>query len=279
MQKKRYLRKTAGYAVLYAFVGLALAWALLPIVWMVLSSLKTEAGMFSLPPKFVFTPTFDTYFHMFSDRGNFTNYLTNSAIASILSTTISLVLGTLGGYALARGKFKREKDISFWIISTRMAPIAAVILPLYLMFSKMGLIGTMSGLVFAYTTFNLPFALWMMMTFFKEVPIALEEAAMIDGCSKFQAFYKVSLAPATPGLVATGILCLMFSWNDFAFASVFSGHDTQTIPVAASLLITQQGIAWGQAMATGTVIITPMLIAGLAVRKYLVSGLSMGAVK
>jgi multiple sugar transport system permease protein len=134
-------------------------------------------------------------------------------------------------------------------------------------------------LIFAYTTFNFPFALWMMMIFFKEVPEALEKAAMIDGCSKLQAFWKIAIPTATPGLVATGILCLMFAWNDFMFASIFSGHSTQTIPVAASILITQQGIAWGQAMAIGTVIITPMVIAGLAVRQYLVQGLSMGAVK
>jgi multiple sugar transport system permease protein len=276
MKSKKHM---IGYIILYGFVAISLVWALLPIVWMVLSSLKTEAGMFSLPPKFIFKPTFQTYIQMFSDQGNFTHYLLNSLIASLISTLISLVLGTLGGFAMARGNFKQEKAISFWIISTRMAPIAAVILPLYLMFAKLGLIGTMTGLIFAYTTFNLPFALWMMITFFKEVPVDLEEAAMIDGCSKFQAFWKIALPPAAPGLVATGILCLMFAWNDFAFASVFTGEATQTIPVAASLLITQQGIAWGQAMATGTVIITPMLIAGLAVRKYLVRGLSMGAVK
>ncbi|OQM44722.1 sugar ABC transporter permease [Anoxybacillus sp. UARK-01] len=267
------------YTSLYTVMILALIWALLPIIWMVMSSVKTEAGMFSMPPKFFFKPDFGTFKFMFSEKGNFVHYLANSLIASIASTAISLILGTLGGYALARGNFKNKKGISFWIISTRMAPVPAVILPLYLMFAQFGLIGKMSGLIFAYTTFNLPFALWMMMVFFKEVPAALEEAAMIDGCSRFQAFWRIALPPAAPGLVATGILCLMFSWNDFMFASVFSGHDTQTIPVAASLLITQTGVAWGQAMATGTVIITPMVIAGLAVRKYLVQGLSMGAVK
>jgi multiple sugar transport system permease protein len=273
------VRKIAMYLVMYFIVGLALLWALLPVLWMFLSSLKTQAGMFSMPPKFIFKPNFDTFAYMFSERGGFTHFLINSVIASGVSTGISLVLGTLGGFALARRKFKGEKHISFWIISTRMAPIPAVLLPLYLMFSKLGLIGTMTGLIFAYTTFNLPFALWMMMIFFKEVPVALEEAAMIDGCSRFQAFWRVVIPPAAPGLVATGILCLMFAWNDFLFASVISGHENQTVPVAASLLITQQGIAWGQAMATGTVIITPMVIAGLIVRRYLVRGLSMGAVK
>ncbi|ANX13765.1 sugar ABC transporter permease [Fictibacillus arsenicus] len=272
-------KKTLVNTVLYTLVILSLIWALLPIVWMVLSSLKTQAGMFTMPPKFFFEPNFDTFKYMFSAEGNFLKFLTNSVIAAVSSTGISLILGSLGGYALARANFKRKKDISFWIISTRMAPIPAVMLPLYLMFSELNLVGSMTGLIFAYTTFNLPFALWMMMVFFKEVPAALEEAAMIDGCSRFQAFVKIAVPTATPGLVATGILCLMFSWNDFLFASVFSGHSSQTIPVAASMLITQQGIAWGQAMATGTVIITPMVIAGLAVRKYLVQGLSMGAVK
>ncbi|MBX5436442.1 MAG: carbohydrate ABC transporter permease [Alicyclobacillaceae bacterium] len=272
-------RGALGTAVLYVIVVIALIWALLPIVWMVLSSLKTQAGMFSMPPKFLFKPTFDTYRQMFSASGGFGHYLWNSVVASVLSTAISLVLGTLGGFALARGHFKRGKDLSFWVISTRMAPIPAVMLPLYLMFSKLGLIGTMTGLVFAYTTFNLPFALWIMMTFFKDIPPALEEAGMVDGCSKFQAFWKITLPMAAPGLVATGILCLMFAWNDYSFASVFTSTATQTVPVAASLLVSQEGVQWGQAMATGTIIILPMLIAGIFVRKYLVRGLSMGAVK
>ncbi|MCL6633670.1 MAG: carbohydrate ABC transporter permease [Alicyclobacillus herbarius] len=272
-------RASVGTIFVYIFVFLALVWAVVPLLWMILSSLKTQAGMFSMPPKFFFKPTFYTYQVMFSSTGHFGGYLANSVIASVSSTIISLVLGTLGGWAIARGNFKREKDISFWIISTRMAPIPAVMLPLYLLFSKLGLIGTMSGLVFAYTTFNLPFALWIMMTFFKDIPAALEEAGMVDGCNKFQAFYRVTLPMAAPGLVATGILCLMFAWNDYAFASVFSGTNSQTVPVAASLLVSQQGVQWGQAMATGTIIMAPMVVAGLFVRKYLVRGLSMGAIK
>ncbi len=272
-------RSSVGTTLIYIIVVIALIWALLPILWMVLSSLKTQAGMFSMPPKFFFKPTFDTYRQMFSSTGNFGHYLWNSVVASVLSTIISLVLGTLGGFALARGNFKRESDLSFWVISTRMAPIPAVMLPLYLMFSKLGLIGTMTGLVFAYTTFNLPFALWIMMTFFRDIPPALEEAGMVDGCSKFEAFWRVTLPMAAPGLVATGILCLMFAWNDYSFASVFTGQSTQTVPVAASLLVSQEGVQWGQAMATGTIIILPMVIAGIFVRKYLVRGLSMGAVK
>ncbi|HUX51889.1 MAG TPA: carbohydrate ABC transporter permease [Spirochaetia bacterium] len=272
-------RSVIKFIILYTVVIILLAWALIPIFWMVQSSFKTQAGMFSLPPKLFFKPTFATYGYMFSARGGFFRFILNSAIAALSSTLVAVILGAAGGFALARGRFKRKKDISFWVISTRMAPIPAVILPLYIMFARIGLLGNIGSLLFAYTTFNLPFALWMMMVFFEDVPVALEEAALIDGCNKFQAFLRISLPTARSGLVATAVLCLMFAWNDFLFASVFSSSNTQTIPVAASLLITQQGIAWGQAMATGTVIITPMLIAGLAVRKYLVRGLSMGAVK
>ncbi|MFC4599789.1 carbohydrate ABC transporter permease [Cohnella hongkongensis] len=267
------------YLVLYVAAFGALAWALVPILFMAMSSVKTQVDMFSMPPQLLFEPTFGVYADMFSGRGNFAEFLLNSVIVSVVTTVLSIALGVMGGYAIARGNFKREKDISFWIISTRMAPIPAVILPLYLIFAKVGLIGETAGLIFAYTTFNLPFALWLMTTFFKDVPVDLEEAAMIDGCSKFRAFWRVAVPTAAPGIVATVVLCLMFSWNDYAFASIFTGKGTQTVPVAVSLLVSQQGVKWGQAMATGTVIIMPMLICGLLVRKYMVRGLSMGAVK
>jgi ABC-type sugar transport system, permease component len=273
------VKRATLHAVLYVLMAMSLLWALVPILHMILSSMKTQVGMFEMPPRLIFTPTFDVYGEMFLGRGDFPQFLRNSLVVSIVTTALCLLLGVMGGFGLARGNFKREKDISFWVISTRMAPIPAVILPLYLIFSKLNLIGTTAGLVLAYTTFNLPFALWMMSTFFKDVPADLEEAAMIDGCSKFRAFWRVVVPAAAPGIVATAVLCLMFAWNDYLFASIFTGRGSQTVPIAASLLVSQSGIKWGQAMATGTVIIMPMLICGLLVRKYMVRGLSMGAVK
>lgn len=144
-------------------------WSVMPILWMALSSLKVSTNMFSLPPRFLFKPELDTYIYMFKEA-DFGKFLLNSLIASVSSTIIAVFLGCLGGYALARGRFKRQNDISFWIISTRMAPIPAVILPLYLIFAQLHIVGTMPGLIFSYTTFNLPFALWMMLAFF---PISL----------------------------------------------------------------------------------------------------------
>jgi len=135
------------------------------------------------------------------------------------------------------------------------------------------------SLIIAYSTFNLPFAFWLMMSFFEDLPIECEEAALVDGCTWFGTFWNVALPQARPGLVATGVLALVFAWNDFAFATAFTSTGTQTVPVAASLLISQQGIKWGQAMAIGTMIIAPMLAAGVLVRRHLVRGLSMGAIK
>ncbi|MEA4898825.1 carbohydrate ABC transporter permease [Bacillota bacterium Meth-B3] len=271
-------RRRWSLIAMYACAAVLVLWSVTPIIWMALSSLKVSTNMFSMPPQFIFKPELGTYVYMFTQAG-FGKFLVNSLVASLSSTLIALFLGSLGGYALSRGRFKHHKDISFWIISTRMAPIPAVILPLYLIFSRLRMVGTMPGLIFAYITFNLPFALWMMMAFFADVPAALEEAARVDGTSKFGAFLRITLPAASPGLAATGVLCMMFAWNDYVFASALTSAHTQTVPIAASLLVTQTGIAWGQAMSTGTIIVMPMLLCGFLMRKYLVKGFSMGAVK
>jgi multiple sugar transport system permease protein len=134
------------------------------------------------------------------------------------------------------------------------------------------------GLIVAYLTFNLPFAIWIMNAFFADLPPSLEEAAMVDGASRFEAFYRVALPLVAPGIVTTAILCLVFSWNDYAFAATFAGPDSQTLPIAAAQLNTQTGLNWGQLTAIGTVVVLPMMVVGLAVRRYLVKGLTLGAV-
>ncbi len=173
---------------------------------------------------------------------------------------------------------RRKDDLSFWIISVRMAPIAAVVLPLFLMFSAVGLVNTLPGLIIAYLTFNLPFCIWLTSAFFAHVPISLEESAAVAGASRWQTFWLVSLPLVKSGLVTTAVLCLVFSWNDFAFATVFAGPDTQTLPIAASQLVTSTGIDWGRMTAIGTVVVVPMFVAGLAVKRWLVTGLTLGAV-
>ena len=263
---------------LYALLLLALLWTVVPLGWMVLSSFKRPDDLVSQTPTLFFAPTFQNYVGLFTGGNALGGYITNSILAAGISTLIAVTLGCLAGYGLSRSHFRGKDHVSFWIISTRMAPIAAVILPLYAVFRTLDLLNTTTGLIVAYLTFNLPFAIWIMNAFFADLPPALEEAAMVDGATKFGAFWRIALPLTAPGIVTTAILCLVFSWNDYAFAQSFSGPGSKTLPIAASQLITQTGINWGQLMAIGTIVVLPMVVVGLAVRRYLVKGLTLGAV-
>jgi len=271
-------RSSAGRVLPYALLVIILLWTLVPVAWMLISSFKGLADVLSPTPLLMFKPTLANYISLVSGGNNVLTYFRSSVIAAGLSTIIATTLGCLAGYGLARGNFRAKKHIAFWIISTRMAPIAAVILPLFIGFTFLHLINTVWGLVVAYLSFNLPFAIWIMNAFFADLPPGIEEAARVDGASNFQTFWRIALPMTAPGIVTTAILCLVFSWNDYAFAVTFAGPGSQTLPVAASQLITQTGVDWGQLTAIGTVVALPMVLVGLAVRRYLVRGLTLGAV-
>jgi multiple sugar transport system permease protein len=264
-----------GTRVLLAVV---LLWTVVPLAWMLISSFKPADKLTASPPTLAFTPTLEHYRSLFGGANNIGGYIENSLLAAGLSTIIAVALGCLAGYGLARSRFRGKDHLSFWIISTRMAPIAAVILPLFVIFRGAGLLGTTWGLVVAYLTFNLPFAIWIMNAFFADLPPSLEEAAMVDGASRWTAFRRIALPLVVPGIATTAVLCLVFSWNDYAFASTFSGPDSQTLPIAASQLVTQTEIDWGQLTAIGTIVVAPMIVVGLVVRRWLVTGLTLGAV-
>ena len=272
-------RRLGAQIILYGILALVLLWTLTPLVWMVLSSFKPTESIISPTPDVVFGPTFENYTNLLSGAGNLLGYAKNSLLAAGISTVISVVLGCLGGYGLARTHFRGKQHLSFWIISTRMAPIAAVIVPLYLIFRNLNLLDSVWGLVVAYLTFNLPFAIWLMDAFFADLPPEREESALVEGATRFQAFWRIALPLVTPGIVTTAILCFLCAWNDYAFAQTFSGPDSGTIPILAAQLVTQTGIDWGALTAIGTVVVLPMIAVGLAVRRYLVRGLTLGAVK
>jgi multiple sugar transport system permease protein len=264
--------------VIRAVLALALLWTLVPLCWMLLSSLKATGEVTAPRPDLWFAPTLEHYRNLFGGANNLWPYLRNSVVAAGTSALLATALGALAGYGLARTRMRGKHHLSFWVISTRMAPIAAVVLPIFLIFRFLGLIDTLPGLVIAYLSFNLPFAIWLLSAFFSELPASLEESAQVAGCTQWQAFRHVVLPLTRPGLVTTFVLCLVFSWNDYAFALVLSGPETQTLPIAASQLVTQTGIDWGQLTAIGTVVVVPMMLVGLAVRRWLVTGLTMGAV-
>jgi multiple sugar transport system permease protein len=259
-------------------LGVIVLWTVVPLAWMVLSSFKPPEALTATTPTLAFAPTLEHYGALFSGGNNIGPYIRNSLLAAGISTVIAVTLGCLAGYGLARSHFRGKDHVAFWIISQRMAPIAAVILPLFVIFRFTGLLGSTTGLIVAYLTFNLPFAIWIMNAFFSELSPSLEEAALMDGASRWSAFRDIALPLVLPGIATTAILCLVFSWNDYAFAVTFSGPDSQTLPIAASQLVTQTSIDWGQLTAIGTIVVAPMILVGLIVRKWLVTGLTLGAV-
>jgi multiple sugar transport system permease protein len=271
-------RFSSGKIFPYVLLVLLLLWTLVPVAWMLLSSFKSLTDVLSPTPLLTFKPTLVNYIGLVSGGNNVLTYFRSSIVAAGISTIIATTLGCFAGYGLARSNFRGKRHLAFWIISTRMAPIAAVILPLFIGFTFLHLINTVWGLIVAYLSFNLPFAIWIMNAFFADLPPGIEEAARVDGASNFQTFWRIALPMTAPGIVTTAILCLVFSWNDYAFAVTFAGPGSQTLPVAASQLITQTGVDWGQLTAIGTVVALPMVIVGLAVRRYLVRGLTLGAV-
>jgi multiple sugar transport system permease protein len=266
----------------YFVVIAALLVTLAPIYWMVTISFKREVDQFAVPPRwFSFSPTLEHYVDAFVAR-SFGQYLFNSLFVAASSTICALILGTLAAYALARFRlpYRLDRKLALWILSTRMFPAIVTAVPLFLIMRDLRLVNTRLALVIVYTGFNLPFVVWMMRGFFAEVPRDLEEAALVDGDSRLGAFWRVSLPLVMPGLAATAVFCLIVSWNEFLFALVLTQtDDAMTLPVGIAGRVTQYGIKWGAMSAAAVVAMIPILAFALSVQKYLVRGLSLGAVK
>jgi multiple sugar transport system permease protein len=249
---------------------------LFPIFWTILASFKTQADLFVLPPKIFFTPTLKAYEEIFKmDR--FWHYMFNSVVISSTSVTLAMILGSLAAYALDRFQFRGKKDISFWIISTRMAPPVVAIIPFFFLSRALNLYDTKMALIIIYLTFNVPFVVWMMMSYFSQVPRELDEAAVLDGCNRFNVLLRVILPLVAPGFLATAVISFIYSWNEFFFAYVLTGQNAPTMPVGIAAFITQHGVKWDQVTATGTIIMLPILVFGLIIQKYFVRGLIEGA--
>lgn len=267
-----------GRVITLILTVLIALWSAVPIAWMILTAFKPQGAIRTNQTVLLFAPTMDNFRNLFFGGNKVGSFLVNSVITAGVSTLIAVVLGCLAGYGMAHWRSRFKSNVAFWVISTRMAPIAAVIVPLFVMFRTAGLVNTLPGLILAYLSFNLPFAIWMMSAFFEQVPKSIEEAALVDGCNKIQAFRSIALPVAMPGVVTTAVLCLVFAWNDYAFSSALGGPGSSTMPMAAGALVTQSGVDWGLLCALGVVVAVPMLFAGLAVRRHLVTGLSLGAV-
>ncbi|WP_214628000.1 carbohydrate ABC transporter permease [Paenibacillus agaridevorans] len=262
----------------YIVVIIAMLLFLFPILWMFLTSLKNQTDAFTTIPKWTFPATVDNYKAVLLER-DFLLYLWNSLIVAGISTVFAVILGSGIAYPFARYKLKGAKDVLTWILTLRIIPPIVTILPIYLLFSKIGLLDSYTGLILMYTFMNIPLATWLLYGFFKDVPGEIEESALVDGCNRFTAFFRVIFPIIGPGLISAGLLSFIFAWNEFLFANILSGPSVRTAPVGLNEYATPVSVLWGQIAAAGTLIIVPIAIITLILQRKMVSGLTMGAVK
>lgn len=251
--------------------------SIFPLLWMLMVSLKSGRDIID-PSIWIFKPTLDNFKEAIQYR-NILGYLRNSFIVVIITTVISIFIGGLAAYGFARFDFKRRENTAFWILSLRMLPPMAIVIPFFIMAQLLNVLDTHIVLIISYMLFNIPFAIWMLRGFFEEVPEEIEEAALIDGCSRFQVFTKILLPLTTPGLIATAIFCIIFSWNEFVFALFLTSTSSTTLPTTVNLFLSITGTEWGEMAAVGIITVLPVLIFAMLVQKYLIRGLTFGGVK
>ena len=248
-----------------------------PVFWMVLTSFKQETDAYTTTPKIIFEPTLEQYEGVFS--AGVGPYLVNSVIATVFSTLLVLLLGIPAAFAVSLRPVKKTQDVLFFFISTKMLPVVAVIVPIYVVVNQIGMLDNIWTLVVLYTGMNLPIAVWMMRSFFLEVPGELLEQASIDGAPLWRTLREIVLPIISPGIFATALICVIFAWNEFFFAVNLTAANAGTMPVFLVGFITSEGLYWAQLSAAATLAALPVVLAGWVAQNKLVQGLSFGAVK
>ncbi|HSI40984.1 MAG TPA: carbohydrate ABC transporter permease [Xanthobacteraceae bacterium] len=298
-------RIAGGIIIFYALV------TMVPLLWIVLTGFKTPPDSISYPPKVIFTPSLEGYCNLFTTRSRqtaeyiaslppadgtcdqvarnrnmvvagpskFVPRFVNSLIIAFTSTILAVGLGTLAAYGFSRFKVPLADDLLFFILSTRMMPPIAVAIPIYLMYRELGLSDTRLGMILLYTAVNVSLAVWLLKGFIDEIPREYEEAAMIDGYTRLQAFRKVVLPQAATGIAATAIFCLIFAWNEYAFAVLLTSGEAQTTPPFIPFIIGEGGQDWPAVAAATTLFVIPIFVFTILLRKHLLRGITFGAVR
>lgn len=262
----------------FLFIGAFLAFLLVPLYWMFITSIKPSDDYLAVPP--VWFPDQPTLVHytaaLFHYRGM--QGLINSLVISLAATVLSALFGTMMAYSLARFG-TGGKHLSFWVLSQRFLPPVAVVLPIFLIYRTIGLHDTHVGLVIAYTVFTLPVTVWMMYAYFLGLPRSMEDAALVDGCTRLQAFWQVAVPLAAPGIVAAAVFAFIACWTEFFFALVLTGRTAFTLPTVFRAFLGFQGAQYGEAAALATVSLVPSILLGILAQRHLVRGLTLGAVR
>ncbi len=276
---RRGLPRQLGTEILrFAFIGLMVAFVLLPLYWVIVTSIKPTNDYLAIPP--VWFPAEPTLVHytaaLFAYRG--LEGLVNSFVVATATTVLSALLGTLMGYSLARFNTGGQ-HLPFWVLSQRFLPPIAIVLPVFLLYRTYGLYDTRIGLILIYTVMTLPLSVWMMFTFFRQLPKEMEEAALVDGCSRWQAFLRVALPLSAPGIVATAVFAFIAVWTEFFFALNLTSRHAFTLPTIFRAFLGFQGAQYGEASALAVISLVPSVALGILVQRHIVRGLTMGAVR
>lgn len=277
-------RKPIGVAIVFFILIIFAIWTLFPVIWAVITSFKEPGD--SYKPTFIpykqFKPTLYAWREAFiNTRDRTLLSLRNSIIIATLSSAVVLLVGAFAGYSLARYEFKKwkNKDIALWILSNRMFPPVAVMIPYFMIMQYLHLLDSLLGIIMVHVTMNLPLSVWLMLDFFSELPKDLEEAAMIDGCGHLKAFFYIALPIAAPGLVAVYVLSFIFSWNEFLFVIVLGFKKAMTLPVLIAGSATVRGLEFWKVSSLSILAIIPPVILALVLSRYIVRGLTLGAIK
>lgn len=277
-------RTSLGAAIVIVVLLVFAAWTLFPIVWALITSFKQPGDSFEATfiPFKQFQPTLYAWKDAFIFTGDRTiRSLINSVVIASMSSAVVLMLGAFAGYSLARYEFKKwkNKDISLFILSQRMFPPVAVLIPYFLIMQNLRLLDNVLAIIIVHTTMNLPLAVWLMLDFFADLPRDLEEAALIDGCGHLKAFVRIALPIAAPGLVAVYVLSFIFSWNEFIFVIVFGYHKAMTLPVMIAGSLSVRGLEFWKVASLSILAIIPPVVLAVILSRYLVRGLTLGAIK
>jgi ABC-type glycerol-3-phosphate transport system permease component len=260
----------AGYIAVY------LVFVALPIAWLALGSLKSRFEALRTPPRVIFEPTFVAYDKIFA--GGLADVFVNSVTIGAVNVVLALLLGVPAAYALARMRGPVRKNIAFWILSIRLAPAFALVIPLYTLMRLLGLLDTLTAVVIAHLTINLPFAIWLMMSYFADLPVETEEAAIVDGASRVQVLWYVLLPTSAPMLVAVSLLVFVFSWNEFLFAFILTSSQAQTVPALIASLAGTMSFDWPLISALSVSALLPAFLVVVLAQRSITRGLTMGAV-
>ena len=271
----RTLRAVLIYAALMVFTIYAVA----PILWTILSSFQNRVDIISTPPVLIFQPTLDNYRKLLFTFPDFGHYFVNTVVTSIVSTSIVMILAVLAAYGVTRFRFWWRNGLLLSVMVHRMIPEVSLAIPFFLLAKSMGLYDSRLAIILAMMAFMSPFAVWMLLGFVEKVPVEVEESAQVEGCTRLGAFWHITIPLMLPGIAVTFIFCFIFAWNLFLLPLILTSSKAMTLAPLVAKLSTEYGVEWGPMTALATILFVPLLILGASIQRYLVSGLTMGAIK